>query len=205
VSELHAQLIDWAVAHTALPGETESGDLHLVGPFEGGVLVAAIDGLGHGSEAAAAARCAAAAIEGHYAEPVTSLLERCHQGLRGTRGAVITLASFDARRGTMSWVGVGNIEATLVRVEPHEGRARESVMLIGGVPGHQLPSLRSADMPVAPGDMLVLSTDGIRPGYFDLLGTEAPPQELAGRILDEYGKGTDDALVLVARYLGNPS
>jgi hypothetical protein len=60
-------------------------------------------------------------------------------------------------------------------------------------------------MPVAPGDMLVLSTDGIRPGYFDLLGTEASPQELAGRILEEYGKGTDDALVLVARYLGNPS
>ena len=31
---------------------------------------------------------------------------------------------------------------------------------------------------------------------------QTPPKQMAQRILTRYGKGTDDALVLVARYLG---
>jgi phosphoserine phosphatase RsbX len=133
---------------------------------------------------------------------VAELLERCHVGLRGTRGAVITLASFDAATGTMTWAGVGNIDATLLRAEPGDGRPRESVMLVGGVPGHQLPSLRPNVLPVSPGDTLVLATDGVRGGYLDLIDSSDQPQQLADHLLSEYGRGTDDALVLVARYLG---
>ena len=73
---------------------------------------------------------------------------------------------------------------------------------VGGVPGHQLPQVRGAELPVAPGDTLVLSTDGIRAGYLELLATGDPPNVIVERIMHEYGKGTDDALVLVARYLG---
>jgi phosphoserine phosphatase RsbX len=97
---------------------------------------------------------------------------------------------------------VGNIEGTLVRAEPGEGRQRESVMLVGGVPGHQLPQLRSAEVQISPGDTLVLTTDGIRPGYLELLAGGDPPDRLVERIMDQFGKGTDDALVLVARYVG---
>jgi len=195
-------VIDWAVATAALEGQDESGDLHVVHSFPGGALVAVIDGLGHGPEAAVAARHAAAVLDNHYEEPVVSLLERCHDTLRGTRGAVITLASFRTDGPTLSWAGVGNIEATLLRAEPGRRRPRESVMLVGGVPGHQLPSLRATEVEVSPGDTLVLSTDGIRPGYMDTVGPEQPPQEIAERLLSDFGKGTDDALVLVARYVG---
>lgn len=195
-------IIDWAVATLALEGESVSGDLHAVIPFEGGALVAAIDGLGHGPEAAVAARHAAAALEENAAQPVTELLMRCHEKLRGTRGAVITLASFSVRESTMSWVGVGNIEGTLLRVDPGEGRPRESVMLVGGVPGHQLPSIRANELSVSPGDTLVLATDGVRGGYLDLMDLTDSPQKLADQLLADYGKATDDALVLVARYMG---
>jgi hypothetical protein len=201
--EPHA-VVDWAVATLALEGETESGDLHVVIPFEGGALVAAIDGLGHGPEAALAARHAGDALERHADRPVNELLERCHESMRGTRGAVITLASFDIRDATMSWVGVGNIEGTLLRADPGEGRPRESVMLVGGVPGHQLPSLRPTELSVSRGDTLVLATDGVRGGYIDLVDLRDPPQVLADKLLAEYGKSTDDALVLVARYVGAP-
>jgi phosphoserine phosphatase RsbX len=195
-------VIDWAVATLALEGEDESGDLHVVCPFEGGALVAAIDGLGHGPEAAAAARKAAEVLEEHHAEDVTRLFERCHASLRGTRGAVITLASFDTGRDAMSWAGVGNVEGTLLRADSGMERWRESVMLVGGVPGHQLPAVRPNELAVSPGDTLILATDGVRGGYLDLLPAGAPPRQLADRVLTEFGKGTDDALVLVARYLG---
>jgi phosphoserine phosphatase RsbX len=195
-------VIDWAVATAALEGEEESGDLHVVRSFHGGALVAVIDGLGHGPEAAVAARHAAAVLDSHYAETVVGLLQRCHQTLRGTRGAVITLASFRTAGPAMSWAGVGNIEGTLLRRDPGERRPRESVMLVGGVPGHKLPPLRASDLPIAAGDTLVLSTDGIRAGYMDTVAPHHTPQQIADRLLADYGKGTDDALVLVARYLG---
>jgi phosphoserine phosphatase RsbX len=202
VSEAPHAIVDWAVATLALEGEHESGDLHVVAPFDGGALVAAIDGLGHGPEAAVAARSAADALERHSGRPVAELFERCHESMRGTRGAVITLASFNGASGTMSWAGVGNIEGTLLRADPGDNRPRESVMLVGGVPGHQLPTLRPYELAVSPGDTLVLATDGVRGGYLDLVAASDPPQQLADHLLAEYGKGTDDALVLVARYLG---
>jgi hypothetical protein len=102
----------------------------------------------------------------------------------------------------MSWAGVGNIEGTLLRAQPNEVRPRESVMLVGGVPGHQLPALRANELHVAPGDTLVLATDGVRGGYLDLIDATDSPQRVADRLLSEYGKPTDDALVLVARYVG---
>ena len=190
------------MATLALEGESESGDLHVVMPFDGGALVAAIDGLGHGPEAAVAARSAADTLERHSHRPVMDLLTRCHENLRGTRGAVITLASFNVRDSTMSWAGVGNIEGTLLRADPCEGRKRESVMLVGGVPGHQLPPLRPNELPVSQGDTLVLATDGVRGGYLDVVDWSEPPQQLADQLLADYGKATDDALVLVARYMG---
>lgn len=200
--QVHIPLIDWAVATLALAGEEESGDLHVVAPFDGGVLVGVIDGLGHGPEAAVAARNAAETLARHPHEPVEILLQRCHEGLRGTRGAVITLASFDERAGTMSWLGVGNIEGTLLRADPGNDRRRESVMLVGGVAGHQLPGLRTNKLELWPGDTLILATDGIRGGYLDLVSISEPPQQLADHLLSDYGKGIDDALVLVARYTG---
>jgi len=49
-------LIWWGVAERALPGQTVSGDKYLVKPLADGVLLAVVDGLGHGGEATAAAK-----------------------------------------------------------------------------------------------------------------------------------------------------
>src|SRR5437773_929428 len=78
-----------------LPGETESGDLHLVKSVGSGVLAAVVDGLGHGAEAASAARAAVAVLERHAGESPLPLLQRCHRALIGTRGVVLSLAFFD--------------------------------------------------------------------------------------------------------------
>jgi phosphoserine phosphatase RsbX len=195
-------LIEWGVATRVLLGERESGDLYAVARFDGGALVAAVDGLGHGPDAAIAARRAVDVLEAHACEPIASLLHRCHEALRGTRGAVLTLASFAADRPVLSWVGVGNVEGTLIRADPETERPRESVFLVGGVAGHKLPTLRPVELLLAAGDTLVLATDGVRAGHAEALDPASPPGRAAQCILDRYARGNDDALVLVARYRG---
>src|SRR5437667_461770 len=75
----------------------------------------------------------------------------------------------------------------------------------GIVGGTTLPPLRPDVVSIARGDLLIFATDGIRGGFTEGLPTDATPQQLADEILARYGKGTDDALVLVARYAGGGS
>ena len=51
-------VMTWGVAMAPMKHETESGDTCLLKVSQDGVLIAAIDGAGHGVEAAAAARMA---------------------------------------------------------------------------------------------------------------------------------------------------
>ena len=195
-------LIECGIAARSFDGRGESGDQYLVEPFSDGVLVMVVDGLGHGPSAAVAGKAAVAAMVGHVSEPVTALLKRCHENLRRTRGAVISLASFNVLAGTMTWLGIGNVKGVLLRADGRAGRTRERLLLRGGVVGYQLPTLRPAMLSVVPGDTLILATDGLRSVFADELVLGEPPQEMADRIFDQYRRGTDDAMVLVARYVG---
>ena len=195
--------LEWSVAARTLDNGAHSGDQAVVRPFLGGVLAAVLDGLGHGQEAAHAAKLAVAELERHASEPPVALLRRCHTALRGTRGVVMSLASFDTRAHTLSWLGVGNVEAVLVRAHPAGGPSREHVMLRGGVVGHDLPPLQVFTIPVVPGDCLTFATDGVRTDFITaVVAGGPPPARQATDLLSRYAKETDDALVLVARYTG---
>ena len=194
-------ILQWGWAGTAL--EDESGDLHVIAPFAGGVLVGLLDGLGHGAEAAAAASAAVPILEAHAAESVIALVQRCHEGLRSTRGIVMSLASFDSRASSMTWTGVGNVDGFLFRADDTAApRACEAIASRGGVVGYRLPQLHANTLRVAPGDTLVLATDGIRSGFTTGLATAPAPQEIAEYVIARFAKGSDDAHVVVARYLG---
>jgi len=60
------------------------GDQHVVCCNHSGILIAAIDGIGHGEEAANAAKAAVSILKAGADEPVISLLKSCHEGLRWT-------------------------------------------------------------------------------------------------------------------------
>ena len=197
-----SEALEWSVSASTLSGEAKSGDLALVRPFPRGVLVAVLDGLGHGEEAAHAARLAAVELERHAAESVIALVRRCHGALRGTRGVVLSLASFNTRDDTMTWLGVGNVEGVLVRAQPAGSPFRENVLLRGGVVGHDLPPLQAFVVPVTADDCLAFATDGLRSEFITAVSVNGPPARQAADLLSRYGKDTDDALVLVARYLG---
>lgn len=216
--------VEWSVVSRALPGQLVSGDLHVVAPWAGGVLAAVVDGLGHGDEATVAARAATGVLHEHPDEPVIALVQRCHQALRDTRGAVMTLVSFDHREQTVSAVGVGNVEAMLFRAadtsaatqagSAHSAASvssasaspvrRESVLLRGGVVGYQLPALQASVWPLRRGDTVVFATDGVRDDFADALNTDEPVTQIVDRVIGRSFRGTDDGLVLALRYVGAP-
>jgi phosphoserine phosphatase RsbX len=195
-------LVEYAVAKFVLPGQCESGDHHLVCGNQSGILIAAIDGIGHGEEAANAAKAAISMLKANVEEPVISLVERCNEGLRSTRGVVMSLASIDPEHGMMTWLGVGNVQGVLMRAGARTGSVQEVLLLRGGVVGSQLPALQAAVLPIAKGDTLVFVTDGIRGDFVEGLSALESPQRAADRILKQHGRGNDDALVLVARISG---
>lgn len=189
----------WAAAGLPIPGQTSSGDGHLVVRRSLRTRIAVMDGLGHGPEAHEAAEAAAVAITEVPDAPLQSLFEHCHEALRRTRGVVMTIASI-AEDGQMEWMGVGNVEAIVVRSAfPHH---HEGVVTRGGIVGYRMPSLYLGSTRLDVGDLLVLATDGIRSDFVSSIDPTLSPQIIASRILEGYCRGYDDALVVVVRYDG---
>src|SRR3954452_3165051 len=181
-----------------MDGEERSGDLAVFVPTAAGGLTCVIDGLGHGPEAADAAERCAGVVRAHAELPALELMKACHEALVETRGVVMTAAWFDLERSTLSWAGVGNVDARLVRSGPDP---REDVALVfGGVLGYRMPNVRAATMPLERGDVLVMITDGIDAAISPALVGGGAAQTMADRIFAMHGRGTDDALTIVVRY-----
>ena len=191
-------VLERGVAEMTHEGEGRSGDVAVFAPWRRGALVAVIDGLGHGSPAADAAEAAAAVVRERVDDPPHDLLEACHRELRATRGAVMTLAWFDLDDGSLQWTGVGNVEARLIRT----GARPDSPVVLGGVVGMNLPRARLTTIALEPGDTIVLATDGVAADFSESIDPGARAQQIADRVIERYGKRTDDALVAVVRFLG---
>jgi len=191
--------VEWGVASRAL--ETVSGDAHLVQPLSGGALFAVVDGLGHGPPAAEAARAAIRSLEAWAEQPVRAVAE-CHERLKSTRGVVLMLAWLEGPGDSLSWLGVGNAQGVLQSGDPAQRLRQQTLVGRVGVVGRQLPPLHATRVPVAPGDVLVLATDGIRPNFMPAVVRDDPPQRVAEAILEQHWTRGDDGLVLVVRYQG---
>lgn len=194
--------IEWAVAERPHPGETVSGDRHVVAPFDGGVLFAAIDGLGHGPEAAHAAEIAAEALRRLPGHGPAAAIRECHEALRGSRGVVLTVAVYRPGAGTLEWTGIGNIESVLWHDPGGHDVRRDCLASRGGVVGYQLPSLHVPCVAVAAGDLCCLASDGIATSFVEKRPVYCDPRPLAEHILAQFCRGTDDALVLAVRFTG---
>jgi negative regulator of sigma-B (phosphoserine phosphatase) len=192
--------LELGIAERPLPGEYRSGDRAVLSAYDGGALVAAIDGLGHGGGAADAAAVAADLLSAHPDDEPVHLIEACHEALSRTRGAVMTLAWFDLDAARLSWTGVGNVEGRLVHASAGPGAPTEGALTKGGVVGYNLPSIRVTSADLLAGDVMVLATDGIDSRFAQAIAAGGSAQEIADRILAEHGKPGDDALVVVVRY-----
>lgn len=202
MEDVKSSPLECGVAGKVFPGSSESGDRHVFQRTREGALVAVIDGLGHGDAAAAAALEACAMLESNAGENVISLIKRCHVGLNGTRGVVMSLASFNFREALMTWIGVGNVQGTLLRRATTVSGGDESLLLRPGVVGDRLPPLLASVLPVFAGDSLIFVTDGVQADFDRFQVRDQPPRKAAEDVLGHYAKEKDDALILIARYSG---
>lgn len=186
-----------------LAGEDESGDAWALAASRKSTTLMLVDGLGHGVEAAEAAK---AALDCLAARPLLrpyDQLEACHLALRPTRGAALAVAQVThmARdQHELYFAGVGNISACII-----DGATRRQMVSHNGIVGHNMRKVQEFTHPCAPGSLIVMHSDGVNTQW-DLEqypGLAAcNPAIIAALLLRDFSRGRDDACVLVYRYHG---
>ena len=196
--------LEWAATSRPLPGQTVCGDRSIAVDVNGtAALIGVLDGLGHGELAAEAAEYGVQILGDARGEALDTLVQSCHRGLSNTRGVAMTLAHITFATDTLSWLGIGNVAADLVAKHPGGLEVRSSVRLAGGIVGYRVPEVVvSQDFPIRPGDLLVITSDGIDENHLDGIDFAAPALAIAEHNLDSHAKDNDDALVLTARHRG---
>jgi phosphoserine phosphatase RsbX len=186
----------WGAVCRAKSGQQVSGDTYVIETYEGhNLLVAVIDGLGGGEEAQRAAVAAAEVVRAHPAYDITELMRQAHVALHGTRGAVMSILTLERAQRRATYAGVGNIGAQVYSREPIKPISKNGIL------GYRLPHLLKLSYTYNFGDTFVLYSDGVssRFGLESRLNLALAPQLLAEAILEQYGKSSDDATVVVLR------
>ncbi|CAA9265962.1 MAG: hypothetical protein AVDCRST_MAG56-2759 [uncultured Cytophagales bacterium] len=180
------------------PGETFCGDNWSVVSQGGRYAIAAIDGLGHGEEAALASGEATRVFAGIAHQPPCQALVGIHEAIRKTRGAVGAVTVVDLEGRQVSFCGIGNIMGKV-----HAADAVKSLISYNGMLGNNRPAVLN-DHPNAwdPSGLLVLHSDGIKArwdlGKYPGLKNH-DPSVIAGVLYKDFTRKTDDVLVIAAK------
>jgi serine phosphatase RsbU (regulator of sigma subunit) len=190
-------LVEVAGASRPYPGESANGDAWTVAWPHGGCRIAVIDGLGHGPEAAKAARAAVDALEAHPELDPVHALALCDRALAGTRGAAISIAAIDPAHTRLTYVGIGNVEAQL-----WQPSGAQRPIAYRGIVGAAHRTVRAFELALTVEWVLLLHTDGVSArlnlaDYVEQARDDLPA--VAQAVLARWGRARDDATVVVAR------
>ena len=180
-------------AHVCLPmpGEIQNGDAVLVRQSAlGHTMLAVIDGLGHGPDAAQASR---AAIELLALLPfetsVHDAMQELHRELKGTRGAAGTLCI--VKDFKLEICAVGNVALMCTN-------CAIPLVLSAGVLGHQVSRFRVGACQISSRTRLALLSDGVSTRFRLEEYKQLAPADACREIMNRYRRKEDDATVLVA-------
>lgn len=179
-------------------GEEASGDAWASVQSGDQLTVLVADGLGHGMEAHLASSQAVRMLRDNPQLGPQALLERCHLALRSTRGAAVAVARIDRAHQKLTYSGVGNISAKIYSAH----RAGQHLVSVNGTAGHHTEKLREFSYPWPVDGVLQMHSDGLSSGA----GVEAypglaarDPALIAGVLYRDFGRGRDDATVVVVK------
>ena len=192
--------IELGVVSLPISGEILNGDGWCVRSESGPVTdLLVVDGLGHGPQAAQAAREAIRIFLGRAAtSSLEDLIRLTHEALRATRGAAMAVCRIDVRSGSLLFAGIGNISALIVN--PGDDR-RINLVSHNGTVGHAIRKIQEFRHPWNRGGLLIMHTDGLStrwnldryPGL-----ASRHPSIIAGVLFRDDRRPHDDATVLVA-------
>ena len=189
--------MDYFLAKRPLNNDIFCGDTGVIKEYDGKVFIGIIDGLGHGQEAHKMAVSCEDFLEKNYRQGLVKTMMTLHDHIKGSRGAVVGLCLLDHVIGELQCVSVGNITIRIF------GSSNTKIIPRDGIVGYTMPSPKEAKMSLDDGDVLVLHTDGIKE-HFDLEDYPAllahDARNLATHIMEQFGKGHDDALCIVLKY-----
>lgn len=195
-----------------LPGFVDCGDTFVIERLDGGrpsagaerihlgersaggaLLLAVVDGLGHGKEAGLAAQAAARTVLEHRELPLEQILRHCDQQLHPTRGAAMGVLRL-GEDGRGEFCGIGNIEVQSLAGQP------AALFCLPGIVGHGMRTLRTMPFTMQSGDIYCLHTDGVssRGNLRNCL--PGAPETVARCIVDGWGRLHDDATAVVLGY-----
>ena len=211
----HRHLLDLVLSNPQTAGSNPALDTLELGE-EDFALVAVVDGLGHGIEAAEAAGAIVNCLRNNDAFDLVPLVKLCHRSASSTRGAALGVILVDMRRGRFRFVGVGNVRMYVAVPESrpaksrrisdipwpgHSGFHAQGFMTNNGIIGYKMPDdLIETDYEYVPGDIIGLCSDGID-GESCFRGIPAlnasSTEDLAASILSTFALPDDDATVVV--------
>ena len=186
-----------AAVAVPLRGETVSGDICDIHRDAAGWTVLVADGLGHGPQAAEAARAALTIFRRHAGEAPTAILAAIHAGLGHTRGGAVSICRLDLDEQMAEFAGIGNVAGAVVA-----GAHTTRMVSLAGTAGHVARKIRSFTYPFASGSLLLMHSDGIGTSWsFDRYPglAYAHPSLVAAVMYRDFARARDDATVLVAR------
>ncbi len=157
-----------------------------------------VDAMGYGVEAERTALMAKDYVAAHLNDSVDAVFSGCDEQLRRTRGVTMAYGRVDSEQATLTFAGVGNCAGVIQR---NDGSLTKLICDIGIV-GSGFSSLTPISLPVFPGDLVVLHTDGIRERMHFTNYARDPSVEcgrLADRIVADWGKSIDDIGLLIMK------
>jgi len=185
--------VKYGAINIALEGEIECGDAWCLKQDSRGIALFLADGLGHGTFAAEAARTGVSAFaRDPFAEPL-EIMRRANTLMSKTRGGAAACARLMGDK--ISYAGVGNISGTLMSTGKSQGMVSQN----GTLGNFQRRGLQF-EYAREPGARLIMYSDGIS-GRWELKNRAdllvRHPAIIAAAIYRDYGRGRDDATVVV--------
>lgn len=182
------------------PGERTSGDHASFHRTTRELVVGVCDGLGHGAPARVASVAAVNVFDQRPSAAIDETMHVIHQALPGTRGVVMALARLSEDEGTLETCSVGNIDGQICGPRKAKRISGTSAVLGARSAGPLKPRVERMAFPRE--ELFLLASDGISSRVsieedLDLLRMH--PIAIAEHIVRQFGRATDDALVLVVR------
>jgi anti-sigma regulatory factor (Ser/Thr protein kinase) len=192
--------VEVGALYVPLGGEEACGDGWAMSCDHDGSTLLGADGLGHGPEAAKAARAAIQALERRPSASPSEVLHNAHEALRITRGAAVSVARIDYSGNDVRFAGIGNVNCVV-----HDGASRRALVSHNGIVGANMRKVQEFTADCPPGAIVILHSDGVQTQWDlrDYPGLHAhAPVLVAGLLMRDFIRRRDDAMVLVGRRRG---